>query len=123
MPWTRDDFLALVFFVGTVVLGLGLGILIRAAHGQEHQHGVDGLPDWYDPGCCNQQDCRPVPDDELGFGLNASGEPIVWHRPTGLEFTKNKWRNSQDERYHVCFRPWESGDGFTGYCVYLRAGA
>lgn len=90
-----------------------------------HSHGVD-VPDWYDPDCCNTQDCRPVPDEEIAFGVNEFGEAVVIHLPTKLAFPKfnaNKtllWRTSKDERYHVCFR---GTTVFTGFCVYLRAGA
>lgn len=93
---------------------------------QEHQHGFDDLPDWYDPQCCNQQDCRPVPDSEIEFGFGADGQPVVFHRPTGAQFTRDRWKVSQDERFHVCVRvvnPGTENEYFAQYCVYLRAGA
>lgn len=97
------------------------------AYGQLHIHG-ENVPDWYDPSCCSNKDCAPVPDSDIEFGLNATGEPVVRHKPSGLEFSRERWKPSQDERYHVCYRPagGEDEDGYpqdaTAYCVYLRAG-
>lgn len=90
-----------------------------------HQHGIN-VPDWYDASCCNLQDCRPVPDSEIDFSMEMDG-PAVVHKPTGIKFDRQKWRNSKDERYHVCYRPHGTGaDGkpmFSVYCVYLPSGA
>lgn len=92
---------------------------------QPHEHGANDLPDWYDPQCCNLQDCRPVPDSELSFGM-LDGAPVVYHQPSGAIFQKEKWKVSQDERYHVCVRivnPGTENQYLGVYCVYLRAGA
>lgn len=121
-----DDKCVVWFFVAWLLLGIGFGILTRGAFGQEHQHGVDGLPDWHDPQCCDQQDCRPVPDNEIEFGFKQNGQPAVFHKPTGAVFSKEHWKVSQDERFHVCTRVINAGtenEYIAQYCVYLRAGA
>lgn len=96
------------------------------AYSQPHIHG-ETVPDWYDPSCCSNNDCRPVSDSDIEFGTNAAGVAVVIHKATGLEFAKDKWRTSQDERFHVCFRSAgidESGynQEAISYCVYLRPG-
>lgn len=83
-------------------------------YAQEHEHGKDGLPDWYDPACCNQRDCRPVKDEDVEFA-NIDG-PIARYKPTGNVFYQSQFRRSQDERYHVCINSGMS------YCFYDRAG-
>jgi len=98
-----------------------ISILVLATHswGQEHSHGVDGIPDWYDPSCCNKQDCRPVKDSDIVFE-QFEGQPVARYVPTGNRFQRNQFRQSQDERYHVCIQP-----GFDGasLCFYDRTGA
>lgn len=110
-----------------LLIGLFLGLLLAAtAFAQEHQHGVNDLPGWYSLECCNLQDCRPVPDNEIEFGFGANGQPVVFHKPTGAEFIQSEWKVSQDERYHVCTRvvnPGTENEYLAQYCVYLRAGA
>ena len=96
---------------------LAILLLSRCASAQElHQHGVDGIPDWYDPACCNQRDCRPVKDDEIEFS-NMGGQLVARHKPTGAIFTRDRFKVSQDERYHVCI--------YNGapLCFYDRPGA
>lgn len=107
------------FVVGVAAALLYAVMYAALSNAQEHEHGANGLPDWYEAACCNQQDCRPVPDSEIEFGTNPQGEAVVRHIPTSLEFTKDRWKVSQDERYHVCYR---GNNRFTGFCVYLRSG-
>ena len=80
-----------------------------------HIHGGE-IPDWYDPACCNQRDCRPVDDSSIEFDT-LNGAPVVRYKPTGDIFTRERWKTSQDERYHVCI--WNG----TPLCVYIRSGA
>lgn len=111
------------------VVGL-LGVVAFCAvpaSAQEHDHGQGGLPDWYDPSCCNQRDCRPVKDDKDIEFVQLGGSDFVRHLPTGLLFQRSQWKVSQDERYHV----WIHNDNAEGVdnvplrplCVYIRAGA
>lgn len=90
---------------------------------QEHKHGVGGLPDWYDPACCSQRDCRPVENDEdIEFGADERGNTFARYKPTGHIFWKPSFKLSQDERYHVCINP--NAEGQNGaLCFYDRAGA
>jgi hypothetical protein len=89
----------------------------------EHVHGENGLPTWYAPDCCNVRDCHPVEDSTIEFGTDALGKPIVIHKPTPdaepIVYYKDRYRQSQDERYHVCYYKPDR----TPYCVYLRGGA
>lgn len=109
----------------TLVGGALACFAASTAAAQEHEHGVGDIPDWYDPACCNKQDCRPVPDEEVEFFSGDDGKGALRHLPSGLVFPAAKWRPSQDERYHVCFRN-VNGDQFDPYwivyCAYIRAG-
>ena len=84
------------------------------AFAQEHNHGQDGLPDWYDPACCDQRDCKPVKDEDVEFGVLPGGGRFARYKPTGHIFLQ--FKISQDERYHVCI--WNE----TALCFYDRAG-
>lgn len=85
---------------------------------EPHVHGGE-IPDWYDPFCCNQRDCRPVADDDIEFRTDALGNPIAIYKPTQNVFEQRQWLKSQDERYHVCIN---RGNG-ASLCFYVRAGA
>jgi hypothetical protein len=92
-----------------------------SGNAQEHQHGADGIPDWYDSDCCDKRHCHPVDDSEIAFEYNTvKDSPVVIYTPSGsnlpVEYIKSRWRKSQDERYHACH------SGTYGYCVYIRAG-
>lgn len=95
---------------------LTTAMLCLPASAQEHDHGVDGLPDWYDPSCCNQRDCKPVPDDEIEFSTLPGGGLVARHKPTGNIFLHYQFKPSQDERYHICI--WNG----TSLCFYDRTG-
>lgn len=98
-----------------------------------HVHG-DTVPDWYDASCCDNKDCRPVPDSEI-----EEIDADVWlHKPTGLIFKKveqvddgeggtvssTRVRESKDGRFHVCFTPelvrGAPSGRYTGYCIYVK---
>lgn len=99
---------------------LSIALIIAAfaspVMGQEHEHGVGGLPDWYDPSCCNRSDCRPVPDADIEFSILPGGGLVARHKPTGNIFNQNQFKRSQDERYHVCIY------NGTSLCFYDRTG-
>ncbi len=97
-----------------IILVFALWIIPAIA--QEHDHGKNGIPDWYDPNCCNVRDCRPVEDSTIEFAM-LNGQDIVRHKPTGAVFRRDQWKISQDERYHVCITT-----GAMPLCVYLRSG-
>ena len=48
-----------------IVIFILLAINIINAKADDHEHGQDGLPDWYDPNCCNKRDCKPVEDEDI----------------------------------------------------------
>lgn len=52
---------------------------------------------WYPSACCGQQDCKPVPCDELVEDRDG------WlYIPTGNHFTPFQVQPSQDRYCHVC---------------------
>jgi len=83
---------------------------------QLHIHGENGLPDWYDPSCCNIQDCRPAKDEDITFDVLPGGGIIARFKPTGNIFLQSQFKKSQDERYHVCIL------NGTSLCFYDRTG-
>ncbi len=84
---------------------------------QEHDHGKGNIPNWYDPACCSQRDCKPVEDDDIEFYLLPGGGLAVRYKVTGNIFQRHQFKLSQDERYHVCIMP-----GGTSLCFYDRSG-
>lgn len=100
------------------ILIAGCLVLGAWAHAQNapHEHGKDGLPDWYDPSCCNLQDCRPVENQRDIQPMILLHEPVLRYKPTGSVFPKRLWKVSKDERYHVCIY----SDG-TPICIYIPA--
>jgi uncharacterized membrane protein YhdT len=103
------------------ILALVLAFYSYRAAAQEHEHGTKGIPDWYDTDCCNKQDCRPVLDQDVNFGIDELNNPIVIYKDLGhsLNYEKARWRKSKDERYHACFRPNVPSMIYTLYCIYL----
>lgn len=100
-----------------------MACLAMPAYAQEHEHGGN-LPDWYDPSCCNQRDCKPVKDEDIEFGTNEFGN-YARYKPTGHTFYRNQFKLSQDERYHVCINQnaVETMGGTAGaLCFYDRTG-
>lgn len=63
---------------------------------------------WYPIECCSDNDCRPVPCDELQEQADGS----VKYRDS-LVFSKNQVKVSQDSNCHVC----HIGD--KTYCVFI----
>lgn len=118
------------FAMALVFAGIGLLIFLcwpakaqdhMHAVQQEHQHGGD-IPDWYDPACCSQRDCKPVDDNDVEFGQDpVTGTGWVRYKPTGNVFYQYQFRRSQDERFHVCINPAASGNNGS-LCFYDRAG-
>lgn len=99
-----------------IVLGLLMFTVSKSAAEEPHVHGQN-VPDWYDPDCCNYNDCRPTADENIEF-IVQNGQVVARHKPSGSIFTRDRFRVSKDERYHVCISP-------TGipYCFYDRVGA
>jgi len=114
-PPTSVMVFLLAIATGLAILA-ALAIWAVPARGQEHQHGKGGVPDWYDPSCCSNMDCKPVEDSDIEF--SDAGGPVVRYKPTGNVFHHSHFRKSQDERYHVCINP-NSG---VSLCFYDRAG-
>ncbi len=97
------------------ILIAGFLVVGAWAHAQtaQHQHGVN-VPDWYDPSCCNNRDCFPVENVADIEAMRLGDAPVFKYRPTGNFFGRDKFKKSQDERYHVCI-----GVGGQSYCIYL----
>lgn len=65
---------------------------------EEHRHGEDDIPNWYDAKCCHQRDCKPVPD-----GTVENKEQGVFVKGHGfLSYTDPRLNWSRDNRDHVC---------------------
>lgn len=107
----------LVFGLLSLCVSIAIVLSFKVAFGQEHEHGQDGLPDWYDPICCNVRDCKPVLDKDVQFGIDVNGTAIITYLPTGNVFYQNQWKQSQDERMHACIF------NNASLCFYIRAGA
>lgn len=123
-------------------LAVLLGSAINAAdidqYGQEvpmHQHGApdeddqDGIPNWYDPNCCNKSDCKPVEAGALDFTVvpdpinSGKTVPGVISKRDGFVYTREQIRRSQDSRYHECMRlQTVRGRETSHYCVYIPWG-
>lgn len=94
-----------------------IALLSAPVMAQEHDHNQ---VDWYDPVCCSNRDCKPVPDSDIEFGINEHGN-YARYKPTGHTFYRYQFKLSQDERYHVCINP--NADGNNGaLCFYDRSG-
>lgn len=63
---------------------------------------------WYPQHCCSDQDCKPVPCDQL---IEAANGSFVWE---GLTFLKNQVYPSLDQFCHVCHV------GTTTYCAFIQ---
>lgn len=85
-----------------------------------HVHGQN-VPDWYDPACCSNKDCKPVEDSDIEFGEDQKGNWYARYKPTGNTFYKYQFKLSQDERYHVCINPAAAGNN-GALCFYNRSG-
>jgi hypothetical protein len=65
---------------------------------------------WYPGACCHDQDCHPVPCDDI----KADGPGLSWG---GVIFTDDMIRDSMDEGCHVCIH--SVGRQRHPYCVFL----
>lgn len=108
----------------SILIALAL-MIIPAKADDPHSHGVN-VPDWYDSTCCSNNDCKPVKDEDIDFGVNAEGRPVAIYKPTGNEFllkdlNGNRYeghKDSKDERYHICINPISK----VSLCFYNRGG-
>lgn len=113
------------YFLAFITAVILLGFAYKAKADDPHTHGVT-VPNWYDPACCSNNDCKPVEDKDIDFSLDHLGLPIAIYKPTGNAFSlKNadgtrsyQHRDSQDERYHVCINPRTEAS----LCFYNRTG-
>ncbi len=112
--------------IGVVLTIIGaaimLGMCVSVVIAKEHEHGINLIPDWYDPACCSQRDCKPVDDKDVEFGQDGLGNSWARYKPTGNTFYRYQFKQSQDERYHVCINPAAQGNN-GALCFYDRAGA
>lgn len=112
--------------IALVMLMVAIPAFARPSHADDpHIHGVT-VPDWYDSNCCGNNDCKPVEDKDIEFGLDEQGLPIAIYKPTHNTFPLKdlngnrsyQHRDSKDERYHVCINPMTKAS----LCFYSRAG-
>jgi len=75
--------------------------------------------DWYDRDCCHNEDCGPVPTEEVEELSDGDWK----HIPTGAVFKKSEGRvrPSHDNHFHVCIGNAEHNKG-RAYCIYILQG-
>lgn len=85
-----------------LVIALFLASMHGARSEEPHAHGQT-VPDWYENACCNNRDCKPVDGKPEPEAVMHGGKPAYRYR--GMVFTQDKFKRSQDERFHVCVQP------------------
>ena len=84
---------------------IGIGVAIYVTHAQAHS--------WFDPWCCNGQDCKKVDAEEIIHNPDGS---ISWRHCT---WQQSQIRPSQTGDYFVCLFPHPSSTSPGGCrCVY-----
>lgn len=73
-----------------------------------------GAHSWYPMNCCHDQDCHPVPCDQLV-------ETPDGYIFDGVTFSKLNEQPSQDRHCHVCIMG--SGSARRGLCVFTQQGS
>lgn len=89
-----------------MIRSLALALVLLAS--QAFAHG------WYPWACCGDQDCKPVPCDQLVE--DADGWLYV---PTGNHFTPYQIQPSQDRYCHVCLGVSDK----RSLCAFILSGA
>jgi len=99
----------LALFVAAIVFLLLFGPLwLLTASARAH--------DWYDPICCSDRDCAPIPFSSVrvtaqGYAITLSPDqhPMLANEMTPHEwlipFGSPKVRDSKDDAYHACIVP------------------
>lgn len=72
---------------------------------------------WYDPACCSERDCAPIPQGTK-VEYAAGGYNVTLPGGSPIFFSQDKVKPSQDGLWHICINP-VSG---TRYCIYVPAG-
>lgn len=76
-----------------------LALLSFPALGHESCNPDNGLCQQYDAACCNEQDCRPIPQsavEETGYGFRVTYGGHVYDIKRGAHLI------ATDGRYHLC---------------------
>lgn len=68
---------------------------------------------WYPAYCCHDEDCRPVPCEDI----SETPDGFVYD---GVKFAKSAEKPSEDRRCHVCI--YGKGSGRTGLCLFTLQG-
>jgi hypothetical protein len=75
--------------------------------------------DWYPIECCSERDCAPadtvVRRDDGSYFITSRGMSVT------IPADYQKWRNSPDERIHVCIRKLRSGSEYL-ICAFRAPG-
>jgi len=117
---------ALLGFLGTLAATvllcaalLGLTILTT---------GGAAAHEWYDPSCCNDRDCAPIPYDaveqmEWGYKvtLGYGDHPLIrpGQKPVVMSFPWDVVRQSRDVGHHACVVNWPSMERPFVRCLYV----
>lgn len=100
-------------------------LFILAMGGQVAAH------DWYDPTCCSDKDCAPIPSSAVKITKNGyevtlmlGQHPMVRTRLFQvIPFADEDVMPSQDEHYHACVMPGSPSAGMPRIiCFYVGGG-
>lgn len=94
-----------------ICLALALLLAIMAPR-PGYPHG------WYDPECCSDSDCKPLPAGAVVQPVPGGYEITPTPGDSPIFFTREKVKPSKDGYFHGCIGP-------TGiaYCLYVPASA
>lgn len=100
------------------IVALAIVVVARQAQAHEAPSGWS-----YPAECCSNQDCRPVPCDQLA---PEPGGGVRW-TATGDRFPQAKVKASGDGECHVCVQDgisWEDGTSYRiPFCAFTAPGA
>lgn len=108
------------FWRGTAFGGLVIGAIFIATGAFSHG--------WYDPACCSDQDCAPIPESaitwtESGWRVELRpGDHFMVQSHAVLETVPfDEVLPSQDDQWHVCLRT-EKAPAERVICLYIPEG-
>jgi hypothetical protein len=115
----RACFAVTVIWIGVVFVAAVLILVLITSAWPARAH------DWYDRQCCGDNDCRPVPCEQISAQNGGFEYRDARDRATYF-FTRDKMKPSFDENCHVCLHAVNSWDSHhdqsvktSPICVYL----
>jgi hypothetical protein len=82
---------------------------------------------WYDPTCCSDKDCAPIPDHTVQatprgwhVRLEPGDHPLVKHTiDVVIPYGSEDVLRSEDEQFHACISPGSPSADPTVMCLYV----